>query len=307
MKKLLATLLATLAFAVQAQQVITLKSPYNAQHAGHAAIYKIFEQANSSQNKYTFVLELKPGGQGVVALKDMDKTPTTALGLITAPYVQNTVDGTLNEADYVPVTSLGDACWFIVSNVGDEKVGIKSLLSASPDLVGSIVGIGSATHLTLMEISDKLKRRYRYASFKSAAEGNVLMAGNNGINFGIAPNSEFLNLKSVNPNMQRLAMHCDRRHPQAPHVATTHQQGLDAPYAFNTVLASVHMPPDRRQEIKTILDNAMLAIGQDQILAISDFNPPVFRNITVEEFHKQKMASMKRALAKHRAEIEANR
>jgi hypothetical protein len=306
MKKLLTMLLATLTFAVQAE-VITLKSPYNAQHAGHAAIYKIFDQANSGQKKYTFVLELKPGGQGVVALKDMDKTPATALGLITAPYVQNTIDGTLNEADYVPVTSLGDACWFIISNVGNEQSGIKSLLSASPDLVGSIVGIGSATHLTLMEIGDKLNRRYRYVSFKSAAEGNVLMAGNNGVNFGIAPNTEFINLKSVNPNMQRLAMHCERRHPQAPHVATTRQQGIDAPYVFNTVLASVNMPAERRQEIKSILDNAILAVGQDQILTISDFNPPVFRQLSVEEYHKQKITAMKRALTKHRAEIETNK
>jgi tripartite-type tricarboxylate transporter receptor subunit TctC len=304
MKKLIATLLTVLALQAHAQ-VITLKSPYNAQHAGHSAIYKIFEHANSSQKKYTFMLELKPGGQGTIALKDMDRTPATALGLIAAPYVQNTIDGVLNEADYVPVTSLGDACWFIISNVGDEKEGVKSLLSASPDLVGSVVGIGSATHLAMIEISDKLNRPYRYVNFKSAAEGNVLLAGNNGVNFGIAPNAEFLNLKNINPSMQRLAMHCERRHPQAPHVATTRQQGIDAPYVFNTVLASVNMPVERRQEIKTILDNAILAIGQDQILAISDFNPPVFRQLNVEEYQKQKMVAMKRALTKHRSKIEA--
>jgi hypothetical protein len=64
MKKLIATLLAALALHAQAE-VITIKSPYGAQHAGHAALYKIMEKANTAQTQYNFMLELKPGGNGV--------------------------------------------------------------------------------------------------------------------------------------------------------------------------------------------------------------------------------------------------
>jgi hypothetical protein len=67
MKKLIATLLAALALHAQAE-VITIKSPYGAQHAGHAALYKIMEKANTAQTQYNFMLELKPGGNGVLAL-----------------------------------------------------------------------------------------------------------------------------------------------------------------------------------------------------------------------------------------------
>ena len=90
MKKLIATLLAALALHTQAE-VITIKSPYTPTHKGHAAIYKILENANTSQQQYKFILELNPGGAGVLALTSMDRAPNSSIGLIHASFVQKSI------------------------------------------------------------------------------------------------------------------------------------------------------------------------------------------------------------------------
>ena len=307
MKKLFAILITALTFSAQAAENITIKSMYNAQHAGHAALYKIMEQANAVQQQYNFVLEMKPGANGVLAVKDMDRVPATSLALINAAYVQNTIDNVLNEADYVPVVSLGDACWFIVGNVGSEQQGLKSLSTVTQSLMLGAPGIGSASHLMSLEIAEKLNVPIGFVSFKSAGEASIVVTGENGLHLALMTANEYSSLKTRNPRLQRLAIHCERRHPDAPGVATTKQQGINTPYIFNTVLASVNMPTTKLQEIKTILNNAVRAVGQEQILAISDFNPPNFRNQSVDDYHKEKVRIMKNSLIKHRAEIEAAR
>lgn len=305
MKSIILAMSLFVSLLASATETITLKSPYAANHVGHAAIYKIFEQANKAQNKYTFILELKPGDQGVVALKSMDQTPDSALGLIAAPFVENVVRGKINESDYVAVSSLGNACWFLVSSVGDESKGLAGLASYKGEVIGGAPGIGSSTHLTMLEISEKIKKPIRYVSFKSAAEANVLIAGNNQVNFGIMSYNELQNLKTVNPNLRALAIHCVRRNPAMPDVATTREQGINSPYVFNTIVASKNMPDTKKQELGYILNQAMLDIGQEQILKISDFLPPIFYRQDAQQFHTENVSRLKSSLAKHKSAIEA--
>lgn len=288
-----------------AAETIAIKSPYAANHVGHAALYKIFEQANKSQNKYTFILELKPGDQGVVALKSMDQTPDSALTLIAAPFVENVIRGKLVDSDYVAVSSLGHACWFLTSTQGDEQRGLASLASSGAEIIGGAPGIGSATHLTMLEISEKINRPIRYISFKSAAEANVLIAGNNQVNFGIMAYNELQNLKTVNPNLKPLAIHCTHRNPAMPNVATTREQGINSPYVFNTIMASKNMADAKRQELGFVLNQAILDVGQEQILKISDFLPPIFYRQSAQQFHAENVNRLRQSLSKHKTAIEA--
>jgi tripartite-type tricarboxylate transporter receptor subunit TctC len=290
-----------------AQETIVIKSPYNATHAGHAAFYKIIAEANSAQKKYNFVLQLKPGAQGVVALRDLDKSPNDSLAIIAAAFIENYLTNQINKDSYVPITALGDACWFLVSKVGDETLGIDSLADTTDELVISGVGIGTAIHLLSFEISAKIKRPIEFIAFKSAAEGNILLVGDHKINLGLMPLQEYENLKSKNRNLKLLALHCDVRHRQAPNIKTTREQGIVSPPVFNTVVASVNMNPDKRTELADILDKALLAIGKDEILDLSQFNPPIFNNIGVEAYHKSKTDMMESALKKHSSEIEKSR
>lgn len=293
--------------SANAEDTIVIKSPYNATHAGHAAFYKIIAEANAQQNKYNFVLQLKPGAQGVVALRDLDKTPNNSLSIIAAAFVENYLTNQINRDSYVPITALGDACWFLVSKVGDEQRGIDSLANTTEELVISGVGIGTAIHLLSFEIAAKIKRPIEFIAFKSAAEGNILLVGDHKINLGLMPLTEYQNLKSKNPNLKLLALHCDIRHTQAPNIKTTREQGITSPLVFNTVVASVNMNPDKRKELADILDKALLAVGKDEILDLSQFNPPIFNNIGVDIYHKSKINMMESALKKHNSAIEKTR
>lgn len=305
MKSILTALCLFISLAASANETIPVKSPYAANHVGHAALYKIFEQANKSQNKYTFILDLKPGDQGVVALKNMDQTPESALALIAAPFVENAVRGKINESDYVAVSSIGQACWFLTSTVGDEQKGLASLAAYNGEIIGGAPGIGSSTHLTMLEIADKIKKPIRYISFKSAAEANVLIAGNNQINFGIMSYNELQNLKTVNSKIKPLAIHCTHRNSALPHVSTTREQGINAPYVFNTIVASKAMSDVKRQDIELVLNQAILDVGQEQILKISDFSPPIFYRQSAQQFHAENIARLKQSLVRHKSAIEA--
>lgn len=307
MKRLLIALVSAWASVAMAQEVIQIKSPYPANHSGHAAIHRMIQKANDLQTAFTFVLELKPGDQGVVALKSMDQTPNTAVSIIHAPFVENALSGKITETDYVPISSLGNACWFLISKVGNEAEGLQSLARHSGDVVIGAPGIGSATHLTVLEIADKLKRPIRYVSFKSAAEANILIVGNHELNFGIAALNEMQNLQRSNADIKPLAVHCPHRHVRLPMVKTTAEQGIEAPQVFNTFVASKNMSVQRRQEIGAVFDRALRDLGEETVMQLSDFSPPVFRNISAAQFHNAQVTLLKRMLAKHRADISTAR
>jgi tripartite-type tricarboxylate transporter receptor subunit TctC len=77
MKKILAVLLATLALSVQAKENITIIYGFSA--ADNAANYSrnLAEEANRIQNKYNFIVDVKPGAGQVVAFNYVKDTPNT--------------------------------------------------------------------------------------------------------------------------------------------------------------------------------------------------------------------------------------
>jgi tripartite-type tricarboxylate transporter receptor subunit TctC len=304
MKLLIAVYLFFISVSVFAAEIITVVSPYTARHQGHAAIYKILEKANANQNKYRFILDLKPGAAGVTALRNLDNSHTDTIGIIHASFVQNSLSGLINEENYIPISSLGDACWFIVSKVGNEQQGLKSLIDVKENLIFGGVGVGSASHLTVIEISQLINRPIQFVPFQSAADAGVLLLGNHEINMAIMPMNEFTALNSKNNNLKRLAIHCNRRHPEAKWVSTTREQGVLSPYVINTFVVHKNMPSEKQKELSTILDQSIVQVGADTILDISAFHPPVFDNIPVTKYHNHRITILKNSIKKHQVEIE---
>ncbi len=304
MKFLFGLVLAALTTVTSASEVVSIVSPYTPKHQGHAAIYKILEKANSAQSKYKFILELKPGGAGVTALRHVDSSTASSIGLIHASFVQNAIDGAINEENYVPISSIGDACWFIVSKVGDERRGLQSLAEVKENLIFGGVGVGSASHLTAIEISQVIKKPIQFIPFQAAADAGVLLVGNHELNMAIMPMAEFVALHSKNNNLKRLAIHCNRRHPEANWVATTKEQGVQSPYVLNTFVVHKTMPAEKQKELAALLDQAITEVGADTILNISAFHPPLFDKIDVARYHASRVSLLKNALTKHRLEIE---
>jgi tripartite-type tricarboxylate transporter receptor subunit TctC len=303
MKFFIGILLVVFAAYASAAEIISIVSPYTASHKGHTAIYKILEKANTLQQRYNFILELKPGGAGVLALKSMDRATATSIGLVHPSFVQNSIDGLIQEENYVPISSLGDACWFIVAKSGDEQEGLKSLANTNDRLVFGGVGVGSASHLTALGLGTAITKEVQFVPFQSAADAGILLVGNNEVNLNMMPMHEFEVLYTKNSSLKRLAIHCPRRHLDAKWVATTREQGIVSPYIFNTFVVNKKMPPDKQKDLGAILDQAMISVGSATILDISGFYPPVFDKVPVGKYHSERVMLLKEALARHQADI----
>ena len=292
------------AASAQAREIVIVYSPYNATHAGTAASHAVFRTANEQQDKYTFVLEQKPGAQGVLALKALGENKAKHLAIINAAFVDNSEKGQIIESDYVPIHSDGDACWAVVSTNGNEKQGLDSLRGTGEIVVGS-VGFGNATHLTALQIGDKYNLSVRYIPYRSNYDATIAMVGDQGVNFGIERLTVINQFKEKNPKISVLAMSCPSRYAEAPSVATLKEQAILAPYVFNTVVAHKDMSTEKATELGTILDNATMTIGADEIKKISDMRPSVFDKVSADDFTRERLAIVKSLRSKYRAIIDS--
>jgi tripartite-type tricarboxylate transporter receptor subunit TctC len=282
LKKLFFTLLLLGSAVVNASEVIKIYSPYSPSHSATPALYKIIDAANSSQTAYTFILEFKPGGNQTIAVTSL--TTENSLAIIAPAYVDNIATGKLKEENYVPVYALGNACWAVVTN--------KDFKNQTEFTLGG-VGYGNASHLTGLMLAEKYKFKTRYIVFKSNNDALINMAGNNGVEFVIDRYESYAALKTKNSNLKMVAASCQTRLPQEPKVKTLKELGMDAPYVFNIIVASKSMNETRRKAIGIILNNATKFVGPEEIYKLSAVRPPVFDNVTVEEFYATSMNTVR--------------
>ena len=291
MKKIFLSLFLSFSFMAHAAETIKIYSPYSPGHSATPALFKIIDVANSKQNIYKFVLEFKPGGNQVIAVKSLDEN---SLAIIAPAFVENVEAGRLKEEDYVPVYALGDACWAVVTN--------KPLKGQKEFTVGG-VGFGNAAHLTALALGEKHNFDVRYIIFKSNNDALINMAGNNGVEFVIDRYEGYQNLKTRNQNLNMVAASCPVRLPQEPNVKTLKEMGVDAPYIFNILIAQRSMSEGRRKAIGIILHDATKQVGEKEIFDLSAVRPPQFDGVSVEEFYSKSVSQVKRLQTKYRQEI----
>ncbi len=292
-KKIIAVALMSLSVSVFAKtETIKIYSPYSPGHSGTPALLKIVEQANADQNIYKFLVEFKPGGNQMIAVRSIDEN---SLAIIAPAFVENVESGKLNEKDYVPVYAFGDACWAVVTN--------KSLTGQREFVVGG-VGFGNAAHLTALALGEKFKFGVRYIVFRSNNDALVNMAGDNGVEFVIDKYEGYEALKTKNPKMRMIAASCPARLPQEPKIKTLKEQGIDAPYIFNIVVAGKEMSEGRRKAIGMILDRATLTVGKDEIFKLSAQRPPIFDGVSTEQFYEKSISLVRNLQSKYRKQIE---
>lgn len=289
MNKLLLTLLFFVSSLVHSSEIVTIYSPYNPGHSGTSAMLRILSEANAAQSTYQFVLEFKPGGNQIIAVKSLD---TSSLAIIAPAFVENAESGKLNLNDYVPVHALGNACWAVIVNQ-----------ALAGEIVVGGVGFGNATHLTTLALADKYKFKVKYIVFRSNNDALVNMAGNNGVNFVIDRYESFETMRRANSTLRMFAASCPVRLPQQPKIKTLKELKITAPYIFNITIAHKDMPVTKQQAISVILDSAMDQIGADEIFKLSAFRPPKFDNISTENFYRDSYVLVKNLQQKYRKQI----
>jgi hypothetical protein len=277
-----------LSTVVTAQETVRIYSPYSATHSGTPAMYRIIEEANKSQNIYKFILEFKPGGNQIIALKAMDEN---SLGIIAPAFVENVNKGAIKE-EYIPIHTIGDACWVVITN-GSIK-GIKELT------VGG-VGFGNSAHLTGLSMGEKYGFAVRYIVFKSNNDALVNMAGNNGVTMVVDRWEAYEAMKTKNPNLEAFAASCPTRLPQAPKLKTLAEMGIRAPYVFNITVAPKSMDFVKRRVIGIILNDAQNKVGADEIFKISGMKIP---KESPEQFYTKSINTVRTLQDKYRKEIE---
>lgn len=293
MKYLLSTILSFFSLATSANEIIKIYSPYSPGHSATPALHRVIEEANKSQNIYRFVVEFKPGGNQMIAVKSLDNN---SLAIIAPAYVENVDSGKLNERDYVPVYAFGDACWAVITN--------KPLDNSKEITVGG-VGYGNAAHLTALALGDKYKFDVRYVIFRSNYDALVNMAGDNGIEFVIDKYEGYESLRTKNPKMRMIAASCPTRLPQEPKIKTLKELGIDAPFVFNIVIANTEMPAPRRSAVAKILHDATAVVGADEIFKLSAMRPPQFDGVSADEFYTKSIRLVRNLLTQYKAQIDA--
>lgn len=265
-----------------ATETVRIQTPYTASHSGTPAMLRIIEMANQQQKNYSFILEFKPGGNQVIAVRQMDQDPQHSLAVIAASFVENVELGQLKAEDYVPVWSLGDACWTVMSTKSNGISEVRGLQNTQEITVGT-VGFGNATHLTALQIGKKYNIPVRLVPFKSNFDAVVNMAGNNGVTFGIDTPVAFENFRSRNNQLRMLAVSCNQRLPDYPRIKTLREQGIIAPAVINIIVANTAMSAEKRKQLGRILEQAADQVGETEIRKLSGFIPPQFERVSAQE------------------------
>jgi tripartite-type tricarboxylate transporter receptor subunit TctC len=302
MKQFILAVLLAVTSTAWAKETISILSPYSANHSGTPAMYKIIDTANKSQSRYNFILEFKPGGEQIIAVRTLDENTNNRLAIIAPKFVEHTESGKLKFDDYVPVHALGDACWAVIANVGNERRGVASLQGQTELVVGG-VGFGNAAHLTSLQLAERFGFKVRYVPFKANYDALVLMAGDNSINMVVDRVASYHQFRDKNPNIKLLAMSCPSRHPDEPKIKTLSEQGITAPFVFNITVAHKNMDAGRRAELGKILQDATRSIGRAEIQRLSDMTPPVFDNIDINQYYSNSTSLVRTLLNKHKQNI----
>lgn len=306
---ILSALLSYMPALAQTKPVITVVIGAAANQSNVPLMLKILDTANQIQDQYLFRPEFKPGGQGVVAVKYMDQEPQTRISSLANSFIENVKSGQLVENQYLPVNALGDACWAVITNVGDTRRGIASLQDVrGQEITVGGTGIGNAAHLTSLMLAERFGFRVKYVVYKSNYDALVNMVGDNTINFVLERVTSYQQFREKNPRLQILGMNCPQRNPAMPEVRTLREQGMGAtPMVFNLFAANRSMDATRRADIGRILDRAQAQLGRDTMLNMADVLAPQFDNIGAEEYFRSRMDMMRTLTQRYHNQIEASR
>jgi hypothetical protein len=86
------------------------------------------------------------------------------------------------------------------------------------------------------------------------------------------------------------------------------EQGITTSGPWHIIIANKEMPAETQQSITSILNRALVALGEDKILEISNLHPLVFqKNKDVDAYYKKKSTAQKELLKKYQPIIDADR
>lgn len=291
MKKILTAVVMCFAFltTANAKENITVVSYTGPAGSLMPYVRAVLEKANSIQTKYNFSVINKPGAGGLIALQNTDRSPEDSLALVSAGFQDLSRRGKIKTSNYQPISALGNTCWVMVTNVGDEKIGASSLKGTNKLVVGSVAN-GSSVHLSGLVIGKKLGIDVQNVVFKTNVAALTMMATDGSINMTIDTPQNVATFKSKNPNLRSLGLNCKTANPLVPTVKPLSAQGFNVPGIWSVVVANKEMPLSKRKEMIKILDGALKAMGQKHIFEKYNYSVPILNGQSTEASFKENLA-----------------
>lgn len=296
------TLLASTAFAKEDIIVVNAQGPTQSMTP---QIMRTLDEANKIQNKYNFIMSFKTGAFESTGVKEMLQNPSNHVVTITNSVNESFDRGFVDMKDLVPVFSHGDACWAVITTFGDASKGIAGIKGATiRDITVSTPAPGGASHLSALIMGEKYGIPVRMALFRSAYDGLLNMAANNGVNYTTDQIKNFEALSVKNPDMRMLAINCPQRLPAYPNLSTIKEQGINAPYVWHFTMASAKMDPAKRKDIADIFALAYKKVGQKEMFEMSGFIAPIYTGQqTTEQHWNSSITTLRDTRKKYEAEI----
>lgn len=176
-KRLLTTAVLLAAFAVHAQETITVLWAFNIGANSANSVRVICDELNKAQNKYTFVLSGKPGAGGTIAANTVAANPNNTLvgmssSFIIRPYFERN-EPTHNLDNFTPILVQGVGSPMTI--VSGKYTKLEHAL-ANPNLSIGVSGVGSVSHLAANELL-QVNKTATIVNFKSMVEAGTAAAG----------------------------------------------------------------------------------------------------------------------------------
>jgi tripartite-type tricarboxylate transporter receptor subunit TctC len=241
-KRLLTTAALLAAFAVHAQETITVLWAFNIGSNQANTVRIMCDELNKTQNKYTFVISHKPGAGGTIAANAVTANPNNTLvsmssSFIIRPYFER-YEPTHNLDHFTPILVQGTGSPMTI--VSGKYTKLENAL-ANPNLTIGVSGVGSISHLAANELL-QITKTATIVNFKSMVEAGTAAAGGHvdlaiGLDADVAPFVDGGKVDALARTGSAIK--------QIPNAAK-----LTANYA---IFASTSMDPERFKEIHQMM------------------------------------------------------
>lgn len=188
MKKLIAVITMALAMTAQAKEIITIVYAFNVSDTRANYSRQLIGEANKTQDKYTFIIEGKPGAGGSIAARHVAANPNTILASTGAFFVRPNFFP--NESH-----SLEDFRELLVqtttpmSAASVKYKSFKDIPADTPLLIG-VSGLGVVSHLSAVQLMTRYPN-VTIVPFKSTSDALLsLLSGDLDISIGFMGEQE---------------------------------------------------------------------------------------------------------------------
>jgi tripartite-type tricarboxylate transporter receptor subunit TctC len=210
--------------------------------SGTDVVARVFAESLFGIFKQPFVVEVKPGANGMIGSREVARAPADGYTLLFTYAAAQVINQSLfpnagydGAKDFAPVAQIGSGGNFLVVAADFPARTLQEFIAEMrkrPVGSGSYGswGVGSGGHLSMEMVLQTTGLKMQHVPYKSAAESNLeIIAGRLQAGFSAAPAAVPL-IRSG--KLRALAISGPARDPVLPDVPTMTEQGVPFPNAF---------------------------------------------------------------------------